>query len=250
MTACVVLLDRTVRVERDRRREPRLLARRARHHDLLVGQLGRVLGRHDHVGAVRQHHDLLGRHRVDRREQVVRGGVQRRPAVERLHAELSEQLRETVAADDGHRAAARRRLLAHGTRNGVDSAPVGCGAVGRAARARTVGRVLSAGAVARVRRGGAVDGGVGAVAVARALAREPRVALVDLHAHVGHVQARDLTMLCEHGGRQLGFVGVQVDLQVFASPTTSTESPSASSGSMKRPGLRPSPVTAKFVQKR
>ena len=33
-------------------------------------------------------------------------------------------------------------------------------------------------------------------------------------------------------------------------PTTSTESPSASSGSMKRPGRRPLPVTAKFVQKR
>ncbi len=38
--------------------------------------------------------------------------------------------------------------------------------------------------------------------------------------------------------------------RVVVSPTTSTESPSASSGAMKRPGLNPSPVTAKLVQKR
>ena len=38
--------------------------------------------------------------------------------------------------------------------------------------------------------------------------------------------------------------------RVLASPTTSTESPSSSSGAMKRLALRPLPVTAKFVQKR
>jgi hypothetical protein len=37
---------------------------------------------------------------------------------------------------------------------------------------------------------------------------------------------------------------------VVVSPTTSTESPSCSSGAMKRPELSPVPVTAKFVQKR
>ena len=37
---------------------------------------------------------------------------------------------------------------------------------------------------------------------------------------------------------------------VRASPTTSTESPSRSSGAMKRAALSPSPVTAKLVQKR
>ena len=37
---------------------------------------------------------------------------------------------------------------------------------------------------------------------------------------------------------------------VVASPTTRTESPSSSSGVMKRPELSPTPVTAKFVQKR
>ena len=37
---------------------------------------------------------------------------------------------------------------------------------------------------------------------------------------------------------------------VRESPTTSTESPSCSSGAMKRVALSPSPVTAKLVQKR
>ena len=52
----------------------------------------RVLGGHDHVGAVGQQHDLLGGHVVDARQQVVGGGVERRPAVDRVHAELGEHL--------------------------------------------------------------------------------------------------------------------------------------------------------------
>ena len=44
-----VLLDRPVELQRDRGGKARLLAGGGRHEHLLVRQLGRVLGRHDHV---------------------------------------------------------------------------------------------------------------------------------------------------------------------------------------------------------
>ncbi len=79
--------------ERDGGGEPGLLAGGGRDEHVLVGQAGGVLGGHDHVGAVGEQHDLLGGHLVDPGEQVVGGGVERRSAVDRVHAELVEQRR-------------------------------------------------------------------------------------------------------------------------------------------------------------
>ena len=127
---------------------------------------------------------------------------------------------QPVAADDRHRAAAQRALARRPRR--------GAGARRQARRLRLAAA------------------GLGGARLAQA-----RVALGDLQAHVGDVEVRDLAGVGEHGGRALGLVGVQVDLQrASSSPTTSTESPSPSSGAMKRPGCRPLPVTAKLVQKR
>ncbi len=201
-----VLLDRAIGVEHDRAASPACWLVVRADHDLLVRELGGALGGHDHVRAVRQHDDLLGRHRVDRGEQLVGRRVQRRAAVERLHAELSNSSAMpsplTTASTPQRVAAARAR-----PRSGMT---VGGAAIGRLA----VGPAgVSGGAIARVRRGGAVRGGVGAVCVACALARQPRVALADLHAHVGDVEARDLAAPANDGRRLLGLVGVDVDLQ-------------------------------------
>ncbi len=67
-----------------------------------------------------------------------------------------------------------------------------------------------------------------------------RVALRHLLAHVGHVHARDLPHSREQRGRPLRLVGVGTwTFSVAASPTTSTESPSASSPAVKRLGSEP-----------
>ncbi len=107
MTAPRVLLDRAVEVERERGREARLLAGRGGDEHLLVRQRRRVLRGHDHVRAVRQHDHLLGGHLVDAGQEVVRRRVERRAAVDRVHAELAEQLHQPGPADDRDRARAR-----------------------------------------------------------------------------------------------------------------------------------------------
>ena len=63
------------------------------------------------------------------------------------------------------------------------------------------------------RPGGAAAARAAAAAVAGRRLAEARVALGDLHAHVGDVQARDLAGAVEHRRRVLGLVGVDVDLQ-------------------------------------
>ncbi len=183
-----VLLDGALRRQRDGRREARLLAGRRRHEDLLVRELRRVLGGHEDVGAVRQHDDLLGGDVVDRREQVVGGGVERRAAVDRVHAELREHLAQPLAADRPR----RRRSDPRGPRP-RRPAPTG-------------GRVRSA--RARCRRSVPSDRAPGADGRA-----DPLVALGHLGAHVRHVEPRDLADAVEQRRRALGLVGVEVDLQ-------------------------------------
>ncbi len=104
-----VLLDRAFGRQRHGRGQARLLAGRRGDEDLLVRQSGGVLGRHDHVGAVGEQDYLLRGNRVDPGEQVVRRGVERGAAVDRVHAELVEELAQPVPADDGDRAAACAR---------------------------------------------------------------------------------------------------------------------------------------------
>ena len=141
-----------------------------------------MLSGHDHVGAVRQQHDLLGRNLVDSRQQVVGRGVQRGAAVDRLDAELVEHLLQALTVDDRDRPAAQ--LLAR-RRRARDTA---CGA-----------RVdhSAAGAHRRELRGHA----------------HPRFAFGHLGVHVGDIEVRNLAGRREHGRRERGLVGVQVHLQ-------------------------------------
>ena len=123
--------------------------------DVPVRELGRTLGGHHDVRAVRQHDHLLGRQRVDRGQQVVGRGVERRAAVENRHPERGEQGAHPVAGGDGHRAADRIRI-------GL---------------------------------------------------RQPRVALLDLLAHVGDIEVRDRSGAGEHRGGGVRIIGVDVDLE-------------------------------------
>jgi hypothetical protein len=66
--------------------------------------------------------------------------------------------------------------------------------------------------------------------------------------HVGHVEARDLAASANIAVADCGSSVWTWILSVWASPTTSTESPIVSSGPTKRPASRPRPMTAKFVQ--
>ena len=87
------------RRERDRRGQAGLLGAGRHDDDVLLGQLGGALGRHAHVRAVGQDDDLLGGHLVDAGEELVRGGVERRAAVEDVRAERREQRRAGPAPE-------------------------------------------------------------------------------------------------------------------------------------------------------
>ena len=142
-----------------------------------------MLGGQDHVGAVRQHDDLLRGHLVDRRQQVVCGRVERWPAVDRVHAQLVEEAREARPADDRDRAAARRP-------GAVCASHIGAGR-----RADPRGCALARGAVRPLAR-----------------AAHAGVALQGLRSHVCHVEPRHLARVGEHSRGALGLVGVQMHL--------------------------------------
>ena len=101
------LLGAGVGQQRDRRRQARLLVARRHDADLLVGQLGGALGGHEDVGRVGQDDDLLGRHLVDPREQLVGRGIQGGAAVQRVDAQPFEERRHARPRADRERAAAR-----------------------------------------------------------------------------------------------------------------------------------------------
>ena len=77
---------------------------------------------------------------------------------------------------------------------------------------------------------------------------EPLRALRDLLVHVGDVEARDGAAPAKSPVARSGSSVWTWTLSVRWSPTTSTESPIASSASIQAVGSSPSPVTAKFVQ--
>ena len=210
-----VLLQRTIAGQRDGGRQAGLLAEEGTTSDLLLGELRGALSGHHHVGAVGQHEDLLSGNLVDRGEQLVGGGVQRGAPVEGVHAELAYS-------------ALRPSPLTTATAPQRTSAGVARGAGTEPRRTRPPRPSAPAAPAPRARPGA--------------------VALGDLGVHVGDVEVGHLARVGEYRDGALGLVGVDVDLQGAASPTTRTESPSASSGSRKSAGSRPLPVTAKFVQ--
>ncbi len=83
-----------------------------------------------------------------------------------------------------------------------------------------------------------------------AAAVEATVALGHLRAHVGDVQVRDLAGVGEHGRGALGRVGVHVDLQRARVADDEHRVAERFERRDEAAGLRPLPVTAKFVQKR
>ena len=80
-----------------------LLRAAGNHPSEFLRELGRLLGRQDHVRGVGQHQDLLGGHLVDPGEDLVRRRAESRAAVHHVRAEPLEERAHAVAGRDHHR---------------------------------------------------------------------------------------------------------------------------------------------------